>query len=178
MKRSRETLRRLCGLAAVVALSGIVSAPSSAQSTIAVVVNGEQVQFVQPPIEQADRVFVPLRGVFERLGASVEYSAATILANRGDTTVALRIGSNVGYVNGYEVQLDVTPFIIGSRTLVPLRFISESLGAAVDWNQAQQTVYVDLTAPMAPPPQGWPPPLSASLAASQRLVARVWPPAA
>jgi len=87
----------------------------------------------------------------------VDYSASTILANRGDTTVALYIGSNVGYVNGYEVQLDVAPFIIGSRTLVPLRFISESLGAVVDWNQEQQTVYVGLTTPMAPAPQSRPP---------------------
>lgn len=156
--------RRLGGLAVIIGLATALAAPATAQG-IGVVVNGEQVPFSQPPIEQADRVFVPLRGAFERLGASVDYSAGTILANRGDTTVALHIGSNVGYVDGNAVTLDVAPFIVGSRTLVPLRFLSESLGAVVDWNQAEQTVYVDLTTEVAPPPQGWPPPYPS-----------IWPP--
>lgn len=162
--RAQGTPRRLGGLLISIGFAVALAATGAAQE-ISVVVNGEQVPFSQPPIEQGDRVFVPLRGVFERLGATVDYSAGTILANRGDTTVALHIGSNVAYVNGDAVTLDAAPFIVGSRTLVPLRFLSESLGAIVDWNQAQQTVYVDLTTAIAPPPAGWPPPYPT-----------VWPP--
>ncbi|HEY9085537.1 MAG TPA: copper amine oxidase N-terminal domain-containing protein [Candidatus Tyrphobacter sp.] len=154
---SRSRISRACGLALTLGLAAGMLSPARAQE-IAVVVNGEQVAFDQPPIEQADRVFVPLRGVFERLGAVVDYSGGTIEADRGDIAVVLHVGSNVGYVNGYAVQLDVAPFIIGRRTLVPLRFISESLGASVDWSQEQQTVYIGLTTAVAPPPTGWQPP--------------------
>ncbi len=155
---------RAGGLALTLGLVAIVLSPAHAQQ-ITVVVNGEQVALDQPPIEQADRVFVPLRGVFERLGAVVDYAGGTIEADRGDTTVVLHVGSNVGYVNGYPVQLDVAPFIVGQRTLVPLRFISESLGASVDWNQAQETVYIGLATPAVAPPPNWQPPYP-----------QVWPP--
>ena len=67
-------------------------------------------------MERVDRVYVPLRGVFERLGASVVYEGGKITATRGSTTVALQIGSNSSIVNGATVALDSPPFLIGART--------------------------------------------------------------
>ena len=160
----RTWMSRACGLALTLGLVAVVLSPAHAQE-ITVIVNAERVAFDQPPIEQASRVFVPMRGVFERLGAVVEYADGTIEADRGDVTVVLHVGSNVGYLNGYPVQLDVAPFIVGQRTLVPLRFISESLGATVDWNQDQETVYIGLTTAVGPPPPNWQPPYPQS-----------WPP--
>jgi Copper amine oxidase N-terminal domain len=120
-----------------------IGATALAQSTVAVVVNGSPMQFVQPPIERAGRVFVPLRGIFEQLGATVVYSNGTINATGNGRTVSLQIGSNQATVNGQPQTLDEAPFIQGASTLVPLRFIATSLGASVDWNNNTSTVTIN-----------------------------------
>jgi hypothetical protein len=107
-----------------------------------VIVNGQQVSFDQPPIERTGRVFVPLRGVFERLGASVVYGNGVINATGNGRNISLRIGSTQATVNGQSQNLDVAPFLVGSRTLVPLRFVAQALGAAVDWNNSTSTVTI------------------------------------
>ena len=132
--------RRLAALAMVVLVA--VAASVALGADISVVVNGQQIQFDQPPIERAGRVFVPLRGVFERLGASVVYDNGTINATGNGRTIQLRIGSTTATINGASHALDVAPFLVGSRTLVPLRFISESLGATVDYDGNTRTVSV------------------------------------
>jgi hypothetical protein len=116
--------------------------PALGQSTVAVVVNGQQMRFNQPPVERAGRVFVPLRGVFERLGATVVYDNGNINATGNGRNISLRIGSNQATVNGQNQTLDVAPFIVGSSTLVPLRFIAQALGASVDWNNSTSTVTI------------------------------------
>jgi hypothetical protein len=130
-------------IAAIVAAFGITATAALAQDqSVTVVVNGQTVPFDQPPIERAGRVFVPLRGVFERLGATVVYANGEINATRRNTTVSLHIGSNNAVVNGQPETLDVAPFLVGARTLVPLRFVSQALGAVVNFDQNRQTVYV------------------------------------
>ncbi len=119
-----------------------VARPALAQETVAIVVNGSQMQFNQAPIEQAGRVFVPLRGVFERLGASVVYENGEINATGNGRNVSLRVGSTQATVNGQPQTVDVAPFIVGSSTLVPLRFVAQALGASVDWNNNTSTVTI------------------------------------
>lgn len=139
-------------LAAPVAVSSFM-APASAAS-VSVVVNGQQISFDQPPIERAGRVFVPLRGVFEHLGASVVYSNGIINATGNGRNISLRIGSSQATVNGQTQTLDVAPFLVGSRTLVPLRFVAQALGASVDWNNNTSTVTITGSGAQnnAPPP--------------------------
>src|SRR5438552_1995739 len=134
--------RRLAAAAlAASLLVGFSIAPAPAQS-VSIVVNGSPVTFDQPPIERAGRVFVPLRGVFERLGASVVYANGDINAQGNGRSVHLHIGSTQAVVNGQAVSMDVAPFLVGARTLVPLRFVAQALGAAVNWNQSNNTVYI------------------------------------
>jgi hypothetical protein len=139
------TVRR-AALAAATAISlcavFALAQPAIGQSVVAIVVNGTQMQFNQPPVERAGRVFVPLRGVFERLGASVVYDDGTINATGNGRNVSLRIGSNQATVDGQTQSLDEAPFIVGSTTLVPLRFIAQALGASVDWNNNTSTVTI------------------------------------
>lgn len=124
-------------------LAGAPVAPALAQNAnVTVVVNGQTMTFDQPPIEQAGRVFVPLRGIFEQLGASVVYQNGTINATGDGRNVSLHIGSNQATVNGQSETLDSPPFVQGSRTLVPLRFVAQALGAAVDWNNNTSTVTI------------------------------------
>jgi plastocyanin len=118
---------------------------------VRIVVNGQEVTFDQPPIERSGRIFVPLRGVFERLGASVVYDNGLINATGNGRTIQLHIGSTSASVNGQATSLDVAPFLVGSRTLVPLRFISEALGANVNYDGSSQIVTVAMAAAQAPP---------------------------
>ncbi len=139
MKRIALTFGLALGLA--VATAGLTSQPALADN-VSVVVNGQMVGFDQPPIERAGRVFVPLRGVFERLGAGVVYSNGLINATGNGRNISLRIGSTQAVINGQTQYVDVAPFLVGSRTLVPLRFVAQALGAAVDWNQGSRTVTI------------------------------------
>lgn len=111
-------------------------------AVVTVVVNGSTMQFDQPPVEQAGRVFVPLRGIFEQLGASVVYQNGTINATGDGRNVSLQIGSTNATVNGQPQSLDSPPFVQGARTLVPLRFVAQALGANVDWNNNTSTVTI------------------------------------
>jgi len=119
-------------------------AASAAAPSVQVVVDGRVVLFDQPPRNVGGRVLVPLRGVFERLGAFVQWEprARTVIAGRPGTQVVLVIGNPRAAVNGRPVSLDVPPLIIGGRTLVPLRFVSQALGARVEWEALTRTVFI------------------------------------
>ena len=144
--------KRLTGMIAAFAIvaGAFLTAAAGAASTVSVVVNGQPVSFDQPPIERAGRVFVPLRGVFERLGASVVYDNGAIDAQGNGRSVSLHIGSTQATVNGQAVYMDVAPFLVGARTLVPLRFVAQALGAAVQWSQSNSTVYIVGSGSVAP----------------------------
>jgi hypothetical protein len=136
--------KRLAATAlAATLLVSLPAAKAPAQSAVNVVVNGAAVSFDQPPVERAGRVFVPLRGVFERLGASVVYANGDINAQGNGRGVHLHIGSTAATVNGQTLYMDVAPFLIGARTLVPLRFVAQALGAAVNWDASSNTVYIN-----------------------------------
>jgi hypothetical protein len=116
-----------------------------AQSDIPVTVNGDPVHFHgHGPVMSQDRVLVPLRGVLERMGATVDWdpSSQTIRAEKSGTHVKLQIGENSASVNGQQVNLDVPATIIDGTTMVPLRFIGEALGENVRWNEQAQAVEI------------------------------------
>ncbi len=102
---------------------------------ITVKVNENELDFDVAPTIIDGRTLVPLRKIFESLDCSVDWDDATktVTAKRGDKEIRLTIGSKVAYINGAEVTLDVGAQIIDSRTLVPVRFISEALGEKVEW---------------------------------------------
>lgn len=153
------TIRRGTVLLAVILAAGSIAAPVAGQSAVRVLVDGDPVMFDQPPIIEGSRVLVPLRGIFEKMGATVEWRPAsrTVLAARGTTLVELTIGSRIAKVSDRPVTLDVPALIIRGRTLVPLRFISESLGAQVEWHPAARTVLINTGAGAGSPPPASPP---------------------
>ncbi len=109
--------------------------------------NGEiPVKFDVAPIIKDGRTFVPVRGIFELLGAEIDWNgderAATIRTDKA--TVIVTIDNEQAYVNGEAAIMDAPPFIQDGRTLIPLRFISENLGYKVDWNGETQTVTIPL----------------------------------
>jgi hypothetical protein len=123
-----------------------VIAGSAAASPITVNVNGQPVDFpYAQPTEVAGRVMIPLRGVLEQLGANriawrPQWQEVDVAGPQGN--IRLRIGDRTAIVAGREVPLDVPPMVLQNTTMVPLRFVSETLGARVDWNDPEQTVYI------------------------------------
>lgn len=113
---------------------------------ISVYLQGEKLSFDVEPVIQNDRVLVPMRAIFEKLGAKVSWDEATKTAfgEKEDLSVALTIYSEDAVANGKTIKLDSVPIIRNNRTLVPLRFISESLGAHVDWNGNTRSVIISM----------------------------------
>lgn len=107
-------------------------------------VNGKQTQFDVQPFIKDGRTLVPFRAIAASLKAEVSYDAATktVTVIRGDVTVKLTLGSNVALVNGKEVKLEVSAQSVKGRTVIPMRFLSESLGAKVSFDKETQSVIV------------------------------------
>ncbi|MDO4562742.1 MAG: stalk domain-containing protein [Clostridia bacterium] len=98
----------------------------------------------QEPVIVNDRTLVPLRAIFETMGAEVNWDDATrtVTATRGGTTISLAIGSDQLYVNGEAKTIDTPAQLISERTMVPVRAIAESFGCEVDWNAGARRVYI------------------------------------
>lgn len=129
---------------AVMLAAAAVPVGAQAPANITVLVDNQPVQFDVPPQVAYGRVLVPLRGVFERLGASVVWNdqTQTVLAQRGATSVSLVIGQTQAMINGQSVAIDVPPMVVGGRTMVPLRFVSQALGSTVNWDANTSTVAI------------------------------------
>ncbi|MDP4180612.1 MAG: stalk domain-containing protein [Bacillota bacterium] len=118
--------------------------PVSDSGNIVVTINGTKVEFdVEPQIVNG-RTLVPMRKIFEALGAVVQWDSKTktVTGKKGDRTIILIINKKDANVNGVAKQLDVPATIINGRTLVPVRFISESLGCKVQWDLNTKTVVI------------------------------------
>ncbi|NLC06560.1 MAG: hypothetical protein GX755_01105 [Syntrophomonadaceae bacterium] len=117
--------------------------PETEFNSIRILFNGQPLVLDVPPINVDGRVLVPIRVIAEEvLKAQVSWDGQTNTATLEleGKTVTLRINDNRAYVNNQLVKLDVPAQIINGRTLVPLRFVGESLGAEVDWDGTTQTV--------------------------------------
>jgi len=106
--------------------------------------DGGPLPFDVPPMVVEGRTMVPMRVIFEALGATVSWDDATrtITATRDGLVVRATVGDRVIHVNNQRVTMDVAPVIVNGRTLVPVRFVSEALDAEVDWYAAGNTVFI------------------------------------
>lgn len=112
--------------------------------TAGITIDGEQKTFSQPPIIYNEVTLVPLRGVFESMGIEVKWDAneRKVIAQKGDDILELKIGSKQALKNYQPISLLTEAKIINDRTMVPLRFVSESFGAKVDWDENTRTVNI------------------------------------
>ena len=145
--------KRLTAAVPAAALAVAVLAAPAAAANVTVNVNGQNMNFDQPPVMRAGRVFVPMRAIFERLGATVVYANGQINATGRGRNVHLAIGSTVTTINGNNMTMDVAPFEIAGRTEVPLRFVAQALGATVQWDANTSTVYINAGGSQSSVPQ-------------------------
>jgi cytochrome c553 len=120
-----------------------ISAPKR-DGHIVVKINGKSRSFDQEPILNNANVLVPMRGIFEALGASVSWDGdtQTVTAVKGEAKISLQIGSSSASVNGQPISMNQPAQTVNNYTMVPIRFVSESLGAQVGWEADTQTVVI------------------------------------
>lgn len=106
--------------------------------------NGITRQMDVAPFIENSRTWVPVRFVSENLAASVDWSATDqkVTITQVDQTLNMVVGNPEIMVNGQSEIIDVSPFIRDSRTWVPVRFVSENLGAEVGWDEGAQEVTI------------------------------------
>lgn len=112
---------------------------------ICVFINGSKVEFDTLPYMENNRTLVPMRAIFEALGAEVIWNdeKRSILANDGKNEVSLDIGSNKMKVNGSVKIIDVPAKLVNRRTMVPLRAVSEALECNVNWYGEYNSIVID-----------------------------------
>lgn len=141
--------------------AALIGQQDLSRTNVRLSVNGEDVTFAttQPFIKNG-HTLVPIRGVFEKIGAKVDYDSKTktVMAYKTGIEIVLKIGSTQALVNTYEKDVPIPPIIVSGATMVPLRFISETLGASVSFNETANwiNIYVpqheDDLLPGDPPP--------------------------
>jgi peptidoglycan/xylan/chitin deacetylase (PgdA/CDA1 family) len=106
--------------------------------------DGERLAFDAYPRLVSSSATVPVRTVAEAMGAQVSWVASTRTAviQRGSTTIAFTLDSTTALVNGTAVQMPVASYLAGGRTMVPVRFLVETLGDGVSWDGPARTVLI------------------------------------
>jgi hypothetical protein len=104
-----------------------------------------------PVLGAGDRTLVPVRAVAEAMGGTVGWDPVrrTATVTVGSNTLELTLGKNTALFNGTTTQIDsdpkVLPLIINGRTMLPLRFVVESLGAQISYDPATKTITITYT---------------------------------
>lgn len=116
------------------------------EKEITVLINNNKVEFDQPPYIENGTTRVPMRKIFESLGAEVKYEAAAkkITAVKENTIVELVTGSSTALINGESTSLTEPVVNKNGFTMVPLRFVAEALGAEVSWDGSNRIITINL----------------------------------
>ena len=115
-------------------------------------VNGEDKEidpgFGTAPLIINDRTLLPVRAVVEEIGGTVGWNSGTreVTLTYGGDTIVLTIDSATAYLNNEQQTLDTAPVIINDRTMLPIRFITESFGFDVAWDGNEQLVTISKSA--------------------------------
>ena len=135
-------------ISCVIAAAAVCCTSAALADTPKVFLNGTEMTFDTAPYISDDRTMVPFRAVFEAVGADViwDEETQTVIAVKQDgaeaTSVTLQVGKTEAFVNEEKVTLDKAAEITNDLTFVPLRFVMESLGAEVEWDQAEYSVII------------------------------------
>lgn len=101
--------------------------------------------FEDQPVIENGSTLVPMRFLFEQMGADVEWNqeTQTATATMNNTAVAFSINDTNAEVNGTAATMDVPARLINDKTMVPLRFLSEEMGYTVTWDEATRTAVIE-----------------------------------
>ncbi len=127
----------------ILAISSVICV-SAADEGIKVYLEGGKVNFDVQPQTINDRTMVPIRAIFEAMGANVTWddAAQTAISTKDNTTVKMTLNSTTEYINDTAYAMDVAPVIINGRTLAPARYVAEAFGYYVNWDEMTQSVLI------------------------------------
>ena len=102
---------------------------------------------IDPPVDpviREDRTLVPARAIFEAMGGQVSWNGeiGEVIVTLDRNEVRLLIGKKDTYVNDLRKPLDVPASIIDGSTMIPIRFVAESIGAVVNWDNDTRTIFI------------------------------------
>ncbi|MTI81625.1 MAG: AMIN domain-containing protein [Firmicutes bacterium] len=128
--------------------------PQHALAEVSVYINQEKINFedTAPFIDkESNRTLVPFRKIFESLGSTVSYdgNTKTVMGINEDVSIKLPLNQRKAYKNNAVIELDVAAKVVDGRTMVPLRFIAESLGCNVFAQKRQYGLAIHIT-PLKP----------------------------
>lgn len=135
-------------ISGIIAVSALCSATAVLADSPKVYLNGTEMTFESAPYISEERTMVPFRAIFEAVGADViwDEETQTVIAVKQDgdtsTSVTLQVGKPDAFVNDQKVTLDKAAEITNDFTFVPLRFVMESLGAEVEWDNDSYSVII------------------------------------
>ena len=135
-------------ISVLLALLMLVCVNVSAENPITVEVDFGTIQFDTPPVNINGRVLVPVRAIFEAMGAEVTWNAGTktVTSKLDNNIVVMQIDSTIMRINGEPKTIDVAPKIISNRTLVPARAAAEAFDCKVQWLGPQNKVVISTKA--------------------------------
>jgi len=149
-------LKQMVKILTVIFIISLLTSTATAEMPLRIVVNGDKVLFpdAQPFIDENGRTQVPVRFVSEALGADVSWNGEEkkVTVDLNSRNVVLTIDSKNYQINHQNYQMDTVALLLSSRTFVPIRFVSEALGANVVWDQATRSVYIKIDPNSTPAP--------------------------
>lgn len=125
----------------------VLTSSSFAKSDhIRLMIDGKVIETDAKPIASNGRTLVPIRAVSENLHAEVTWNnqsqQVSLNFDSLDLIIEMKINSNIYYINGQAGEMGTAPKIVNGHTLVPIRFISESLGFEVKWDSKDKIVSI------------------------------------
>lgn len=116
----------------------------TADTEIRVKLNGEEVAFDQGPILVDEKPMIPLRAVFEKMGASISWDndTETVVAMCRDTIVMIQIGNEKMFKLDEAIVLETPAMLVNDRTLIPVHAITDIWGCNIEWNSETNEVVI------------------------------------
>lgn len=151
----KKTTKKILSIIAAAAMTASMLPYSlAANDDIKVIVDGSELKIAEgdtKPFVEDGRTLVPMRAIFEALGATVEWDDATktVTSKSDNGNIEMTVGSDTVKVNGNDISVDVPAKIVEGRTVVPVRVISEGLNCKVIWSQETQTVTISSANPLS-----------------------------
>lgn len=137
-------MKKFRGSIFILLLFSLLLTSVSFAESIEIKLNGNRLSLPMDPVIKDGRTLVPIRPIFESLGGTVDWnnSTRTVTGRQNNKIIKLQIDNRIAELDGKDVTLDVPATILNGSTFVPVRFIGESLGAKVDWNNDTRTVNI------------------------------------
>lgn len=138
-------MKKIIRLLFLVMLTVSVAVTAFSNDTIHVKIDGNYIDFDVLPQIFDGRTMVPVRTIFEKMGAAVEWNenTNTAVCTKGNTVVKVKVNHMDMHINNQVIWMDIPAFILDGRLLVSARYAAEAFGADVSWDGKTNTVVIE-----------------------------------